>query len=136
MPDILLSISLAFITVTMFFTYGAKKQMRQIIKSLLYFMFAGLFEIGGGYLRWLWLREGKSIWWGVSGGVALAMYGAIATLQSANFGRVYAAYGGIFIAMAMLWGWKIDGIPPDRYDFIGVFLALISVLVIMFFPRI
>ncbi|MBW4583883.1 YnfA family protein [Aetokthonos hydrillicola Thurmond2011] len=106
-----------------------------MVKSLLYFMFAGLFEIGGGYLVWLWLREGKSVWLGVCGGVALAMYGAIATLQPANFGRVYAAYGGVFIAMAMLWGWKIDGIAPDRYDLIGVFLALISVLVIMFFPR-
>ena len=98
-------------------------------------MWAGLFEIGGGYLVWLWLREGKSVWWGVLGGIALAIYGAIATLQPANFGRVYAAYGGVFIAMAMLWGWKVDGIAPDRYDLIGVCLALLSVLVIMFYPR-
>ncbi|MBR8836620.1 MAG: YnfA family protein [Stigonema ocellatum SAG 48.90 = DSM 106950] len=109
--------------------------MASVIKSLLYFMWAGLFEIGGGYLVWLWLREGKSIWWGVLGGIALAVYGAIATLQPANFGRVYAAYGGVFIAMAMVWGWKVDGIPPDRYDLIGVCLGLISVLIIMFFPR-
>ncbi len=98
-------------------------------------MWAGLFEIGGGYLVWLWLREGKSVWWGVLGGIALAIYGAIATLQPANFGRVYAAYGGVFIAMAMLWGWKVDGIAPDRYDLIGVCLALLSVFIIMFYPR-
>ncbi|MDF5713474.1 MAG: YnfA family protein [Rhizonema sp. NSF051] len=109
--------------------------MKQAIQSLLYFIWAGLFEIGGGYLVWLWLREGKSIWLGVLGGIALAVYGAIATLQPANFGRVYAAYGGVFIAMAMLWGWKVDGIVPDRYDLIGMCLALLSVVMIMFFPR-
>ncbi len=109
--------------------------MKPVIQSMLYFMWAGLFEIGGGYLVWLWLREGKSVWWGVLGGIALAIYGAIATLQPANFGRVYAAYGGVFIAMAMLWGWKVDGIAPDRYDLIGVCLALLSVLIIMFYPR-
>ncbi|MCW5313497.1 YnfA family protein [Nostoc sp. KVJ3] len=106
-----------------------------MIKSLLYFLWAGLFEIGGGYLIWLWLREGKPFWWGILGGIALAIYGIIATLQSANFGRVYAAYGGVFIAMAMLWGWKVDGLTPDRYDLIGACLALVSVLIIMFAPR-
>jgi len=75
-----------------------------MIKSLLYFVWAGLFEIGGGYLIWLWLRECKSFWWGILGGIALAVYGIIATFQSANFGRVYAAYGGVFIVMAMSLG--------------------------------
>ncbi|WP_392534330.1 YnfA family protein [Nostoc sp. C117] len=106
-----------------------------MIKSLLYFLWAGLFEIGGGYLIWLWLREGKPFWWGILGAIALAVYGAIATLQPANFGRVYAAYGGVFIIMAMLWGWKVDGTIPDRYDLIGASLALVSVLIIMFMPR-
>ncbi|MDZ8032136.1 MAG: YnfA family protein [Nostoc sp. DedQUE08] len=106
-----------------------------MLKSLLYFLWAGLFEIGGGYLIWLWLREGKPVWWGILGGIALAFYGILATFQSANFGRVYAAYGGVFIAMAMLWGWKVDGVTPDRYDLIGVCLALVSVLIIMFAPR-
>ncbi len=106
-----------------------------MIKSLLYFLWAGFFEIGGGYLVWLWLREGKPLWWGILGGIALAFYGVMATFQSANFGRVYAAYGGVFIAMAMLWGWKVDGVTPDRYDLIGVFLALVGVLIIMFAPR-
>ncbi|MDZ8105271.1 MAG: YnfA family protein [Nostoc sp. DedQUE12a] len=68
-----------------------------MIKSLLYFLCAGLFEITGGYLIWLWLREAKPLWWGILGGIALAVYGVIATFQPANFGRVYAAYGGVFI---------------------------------------
>jgi small multidrug resistance family-3 protein len=109
--------------------------MKLLIKSLLNFMWAGLFEIGGGYLVWLWLREGKSIWLGLLGGVALAIYGAIATLQQANFGKVYAAYGGVFIVMAMFWGWKVDGLAPDRYDLIGCAFALLGVLIIMYFPR-
>lgn len=69
------------------------------------------------------------------GKIALAFYGIIATLQSENFGRVYAAYGGVFIAIAMFWGWKVDGVTPDRYDLIGAYLALASVLIIMFAPR-
>lgn len=107
-----------------------------MIKSLLYFLCAGLFEITGGYLIWLWLREAKPLWWGILGGIALAVYGVIATFQPANFGRVYAAYGGVFIAMAMLWGWKVDGVTPDRYDLIGACLALVGVLIIMFVRRI
>jgi len=109
--------------------------MKLLIRSLLNFMWAGLFEIGGGYLVWLWLREGKSIWLGLIGGVALAIYGAIATLQQASFGKVYAAYGGVFIVMAMLWGWKVDGLTPDRYDLVGCAFALLGVLIIMYFPR-
>jgi len=72
-------------------------------KSVLYFILAGFCEIGGGYLVWLWLREGKSIWLAVIGALVLILYGVIPTLQPANFGRVYAAYGGIFIALAILW---------------------------------
>ncbi len=106
-----------------------------MLKSLIYFILAGLFELGGGYLVWLWLREGKPFAWGILGGIALAIYGIIATLQPANFGRVYAAYGGVFIAMAMLWGWKVDGVTPDRYDLLGCFLALASVAIIMYTPR-
>lgn len=108
---------------------------KEMIKSIFYFICAGLFEIGGGYLIWLWLRQGKSVWWGILGGIALTIYGGIATLQTANFGRVYAAYGGVFIAMAMLWGWKVDSVTPDRYDLIGACLALVSVLIIMYAPR-
>ncbi len=107
----------------------------QIAESLLYFILAGLCEIGGGYLVWLWLREGASIWFGVFGAVILVLYGVIPTLQPANFGRVYAAYGGVFIVMAIIWGWQVDKITPDRFDVIGGLIALIGVFVIMYWPR-
>ncbi len=106
-----------------------------IAKSLLYFLLAGLCEIGGGYLVWIWLRSGKSIWIGVLGGLLLFLYGVIPTLQTAPFGRVYAAYGGIFVVLSILWGWQIDKTTPDRYDLIGAGIALVGVLIIMYWPR-
>jgi small multidrug resistance family-3 protein len=109
--------------------------VKEILKSLLNFICAGLFEIGGGYLVWQWLKEGKPVWWGIIGGIGLALYGIVATLQIVNFGRAYAAYGGVFIVMAMLWGWKVDGVAPDRYDMLGACLALVGVLIIMYAPR-
>ncbi|MBC8122771.1 MAG: YnfA family protein [Gemmatimonadaceae bacterium] len=109
----------------------------EIAKSLLYFTLAGLCEIGGGYLVWQWLREGKSIWWALLGAVLLVLYGVIPTLQpeSASFGRVYAAYGGVFIVLSLLWGWQVDGAEPDRYDLIGGLVALLGVFIIMYWPR-
>jgi small multidrug resistance family-3 protein len=107
-----------------------------IAKSIIYFIIAGLCEIGGGYLVWLWLREGRPIAYGFFGAVVLVLYGVIPTLQPANFGRVYAAYGGVFIVLSILWGWKIDGMSPDRFDLIGGVIALIGVTVIMYWPRV
>lgn len=109
----------------------------EILKSIFYFVLAGIFEIGGGYLVWLWLRDGKSIWYGLAGAVSLILYGIVPTLQppSASFGRVYAAYGGIFIVLSIIWGWKIDNVVPDKFDLIGGVIALIGVLVIMYYPR-
>ncbi|MDF2845149.1 MAG: hypothetical protein K0R00_3575 [Herbinix sp.] len=108
-----------------------------IFKSLFYFIVAGIFEIGGGYLVWLWLREGKSFIYGIVGALVLVLYGIIPTLQpqTANFGRVYATYGGIFIVLSVFWGWKVDRVQPDKYDILGAFIALIGVLVIMYAPR-
>ena len=105
------------------------------IRSLVYFVLAGICEIGGGYLVWLWIKEGKSPLIGLLGGFTLFLYGIVATFQPGNFGRVYAAYGGIFILLAMLWGWQIDGIKPDRFDWYGSLIALFGVLVIMYAPR-
>ena len=107
----------------------------EIVKSLFYFVVAGLCEIGGGYLVWLWLREGKSIWLAVMGAAALILYGIIPTLQPAHFGRVYAAYGGIFIVLALLWGWRVDRVKPDAFDLLGALMALGGVLIIMYWPR-
>jgi small multidrug resistance family-3 protein len=104
-------------------------------RSLIYFVMAGLCEIGGGYLVWLSLREHKSIWIAVCGAVVLVLYGIIPTLQPANFGRVYAAYGGIFIVLAILWGWGVDRITPDKFDIIGGMIALAGMAVIMYWPR-
>ena len=105
------------------------------LKSIFLFVLAGLCEIGGGYLIWLWLREGKGWEFAVIGAVILVLYGIIPTLQPANFGRIYAAYGGIFIFMALLWGWQIDKISPDRFEIIGAEIALVGVLIIMYWPR-
>lgn len=107
----------------------------QVAKSLFYFVVAGLCEIGGGYLVWLWLRENRSIWLAVVGAVLLIFYGIIPTLQPANFGRVYAAYGGVFIVVSILWGWQVDKIAPDKFDLLGGWMALLGVLVIMYAPR-
>jgi small multidrug resistance family-3 protein len=106
-----------------------------MIKSAMYFVAAGLCEIGGGYLVWLWIREHKSSWYAVTGAMLLILYGVLPTLQPANFGRVYAAYGGVFIVLSILWGWRIDRIVPDKFDVVGGAIALIGVFVIMYWPR-
>lgn len=107
----------------------------EILRSLGLFVLAGLCEIGGGYLVWLWLRNGKPIWFGIAGAVALVLYGVLATLQTANFGRVYAAYGGVFIILSIVWGWQVDKVAPDRWDLVGAGVALIGTAIIMFAPR-
>jgi small multidrug resistance family-3 protein len=106
-----------------------------MIQSLFLFLIAGLCEIGGGYLFWLWLRESKSFWLGVIGVFVLAIYAVLPTLQPVSFGRAYAAYGGVFIVLSILWGWAIDRVAPDRYDLLGGWIALLGVLVIMYAPR-
>jgi small multidrug resistance family-3 protein len=106
-----------------------------IATSLLYFLLAGLCEIGGGYLIWLWLREGRNPWYAVFGAIILFLYGIIPTFQKVSFGRAYAAYGGIFIVLSILWGWGIDKKTPDRFDLIGGLIALIGISVIMYWPR-
>lgn len=106
-----------------------------ILKSLSIFILAGICEIGGGYLIWLWLKHDKPVWYGILGGLILAMYGIVATWQTANFGRVYAAYGGIFIVLALLWSWKIERFTPDKYDIIGAAIALVGVAIIIYMPR-
>jgi len=108
---------------------------KKILVTLLLFFLAGIFEIGGGYLVWLWLRTDLSWVLGVLGGVILFVYGIIPTFQPSHFHRVYAAYGGVFIVMAMAWGWIFDGISPDRFDLLGGAIALIGAGVIFYWPR-
>lgn len=109
--------------------------MLTLLKSLTLFIVAGLCEIGGGYLIWQWLKSDKPLWYGITGGLILVLYGVIATFQVANFGRVYAAYGGIFIIMALIWAWKVDGFHPDKWDIIGALIALIGACIIIYMPR-
>jgi len=105
------------------------------LKPILIFILAGLCEIGGGFLVWLWIRENKSIIFGIFGFVILGLYGLIATWQPANFARTYATYGGIFIVMSLLWAWKFDNFVPNKFDLIGSGIALIGVMIIFFAPR-
>lgn len=111
------------------------KKFTAIAKTLFYFFLAGLLEIGGGYLIWLWIREDYGFFIGLLGGFVLFLYGIVPTLQPSHFHRIYAAYGGVFIVMAMLWGWVFDGIAPDRFDVIGAIIAVIGVAVIFYWPR-
>jgi small multidrug resistance family-3 protein len=106
-----------------------------IARSVTLFIIAGLCEIGGGYLVWLWLREHRSVALGVAGAVLLVLYGVLPTLQPAHFGRVYAAYGGVFVALSLLWGWWIDGNRPDVPDVVGGLMCLAGVGLMMYWPR-
>lgn len=107
-----------------------------IARALVLFALAGLCEIGGGWLVWQWLREGRSALLGAAGAAVLVLYGVVPTLQTtAHFGRVYAAYGGIFIVLSLLWGRVVDGWHPDRWDLLGGAVALAGVAIIMWAPR-
>ena len=109
--------------------------MTHIASSITLFVLAGLAEIGGGYLVWSWWRDGRAWFLGVLGAVVLVLYGVIPTYQTAHFGRVYAAYGGVFVVMSVLWGWAIDRVVPDRYDLIGALVCILGVGIIMYAPR-
>ena len=106
-----------------------------IFRSIIFFLLAGLCEIGGGYMVWIALKNKQPLWVGVLGGILLAIYGMIATFQPAGFGRTYAAYGGLFVLMALLWGWAVDKIKPDHYDIIGAAVILVGTIII-FMPRV
>jgi small multidrug resistance family-3 protein len=107
-----------------------------VAKSLVQFAVAATAEIGGAWLVWQGVREHRGLAWVGAGVVALAAYGFTATLQDdANFGRILAAYGGIFVAGSLTWGIVADGFRPDRYDLAGAAICLIGVGVIMFAPR-
>ena len=110
--------------------------MPTILYSLALFAVAGLAEIGGGYLVWLWLREDWAWTAGAIGGFILFLYGIVPTLQPEDrFGRIYAAYGGVFIILSTFWGWFVDRKQPDAYDWIGAGICLVGVGIIMWAPR-
>ncbi|XVQ12697.1 YnfA family protein [Spirillospora sp. CA-255316] len=107
-----------------------------VARSLLLFALAAFAEIGGAWLVWQGVRENRGLAWIGAGVIALGLYGFVATLQpDAHFGRILAAYGGVFVAGSLLWGMAMDGYRPDRYDLIGAAICLAGVAVIMYAPR-
>ena len=107
-----------------------------VAKSIALFALAALFEIGGAWLVWQGMREHRGWTWAGLGAIALGAYGFVATLQpDAHFGRILAAYGGVFVAGSLLWGMAFDGFRPDRWDVTGAVICLLGVAVIMYAPR-
>jgi small multidrug resistance family-3 protein len=107
-----------------------------VIRSLGLFVIAAVAEIGGAWLVWQGVREHRGVVWIGAGIVALAAYGFVATFQDdPNFGRILAAYGGVFVVGSLAWGMAVDGFRPDRFDLIGAVICLVGVAVIMYAPR-
>ena len=106
------------------------------LKSLALFLIAAVAEIGGAWLVWQGVREHNGWVWIGAGVIALGLYGFVAILQpDAHFGRILAAYGGVFVAGSLAWGVVVDGFRPDRWDLVGAGLCLVGVAVIMVAPR-
>ncbi len=108
-----------------------------LVKTFGIYILAALGELGGTYAFWRWLKGGGSAWLSLVGLAALLFYAVIQTYQPEGaYGRVYAAYAGVFLVGAMLWGWAIDGKAPDRFDFIGAAITMVGVVVVIFGRRI
>ena len=106
------------------------------LRSILLFVLAAVAEIGGAWLVWQGVREHRGWLWMGAGVIALGLYGFVATLQpDAQFGRILAAYGGVFVAGSLLCGMVVDGFRPDRYDVVGALVCLVGVGLIMYAPR-
>lgn len=106
------------------------------LRSMLLFVLAALLEIGGAWLVWQGVREHRGWLWVGLGAIALGLYGLVATFQpEASFGRVLAAYGGVFVAGSLVWGAVVDGFRPDRWDLTGALVCLVGVALIMYAPR-
>jgi small multidrug resistance family-3 protein len=105
-------------------------------RTIALFVLAAVAEIGGAWLVWQGVREGRGARFVLAGVVALGLYGFVATRQADNnFGRVLAAYGGVFVAGSLAWGVVLDGFRPDRYDIAGALICLVGVAIVMFAPR-
>ena len=104
-----------------------------ITRSVLLFLVAALAEIGGAWLVWQGVREHRGWLWAGAGVIALGLYGFVATFQpDPHFGRILAAYGGVFVAGSLAWGVVMDGFRPDRYDVTGALVCLAGVALIMY----
>lgn len=107
-----------------------------VMRSIPLFVLAAIAEIGGAWLVWQGVREHRGLAWVGAGVVVLGIYGFVATLQpDAHFGRILAAYGGVFVAGSLAWGMVVDGFKPDRWDVAGALVCLVGVAIIMYAPR-
>lgn len=106
-----------------------------VFSTLLLFIATAIAEIVGCYLPYLWLRRGASAWLLLPAAASLALFVWLLTLHPANAGRTYAAYGGVYVATAIVWLWRIDGVRPDRWDVLGSAVAILGMGIIMFGPR-
>ncbi|MCE9846787.1 YnfA family protein [Aeromonas allosaccharophila] len=105
------------------------------LKTIALFLITAFFEILGCYLPYLWLTQGRSIWLLIPAGLSLMLFAWLLSLHPTAAGRVYAAYGGVYIVVAIFWLWLVDGIRPSMWDLVGSFIALIGMAIIMFAPR-
>ncbi len=105
------------------------------LKTLALFLVTAVAEILGCYLPYLWLTQGKSVWLLLPAALSLALFAWLLSLHPTAAGRVYAAYGGFYIFVAILWLWAVDGIKPSLWDLVGAGVALIGMAIIMFAPR-
>jgi small multidrug resistance family-3 protein len=106
-----------------------------LIKTLLLFALTAVTEIVGCYLPYLWLKEGRSMWLLVPAAISLAVFAWLLTLHPAAAGRIYAAYGGVYIGVAIIWLWLVEGIRPTGWDLVGAGVAMLGMAIIMFSPR-
>ncbi|MBD9483734.1 hypothetical protein D9M71_532740 [compost metagenome] len=106
-----------------------------MIKTFALFAITAVAEIVGCYLPYLWLKQGKSVWLLVPAAISLALFAWLLSLHPTAAGRVYAAYGGIYIGVAILWLWVVDGIKPTSWDFVGSAVAMAGMAIIMLAPR-
>lgn len=105
------------------------------LKTIALFLITAIAEIVGCYLPYLWLKEGKSAWLLIPAALSLALFAWLLSLHPAAAGRVYAAYGGVYIFVAILWLWSVDGVRPTVWDIVGASVALTGMAIIMFAPK-
>jgi small multidrug resistance family-3 protein len=106
-----------------------------IVKTLILFVITAVAEIAGCYLPYLWLKKQGSAWLLLPGLASLALFAWLLSLHPTAAGRVYAAYGGVYIGVAILWLWLVDGVRPTTWDLIGAAIALTGMAVIILGPR-
>ena len=104
------------------------------MKTVLLFIATALAEIIGCYLPYLWLKQGRSVWLLIPALLSLALFAWLLTLHESAAGRVYAAYGGVYVGVALIWLWAVDQVRPTLWDMAGVGVALMGMMIIMFQP--